>query len=133
MPTLVEDMITVTGRLEAAPGTPAEELASLRAAVVAAFIQENPGVQNVPPDPSLDPAIAEAIRAGAELVAELEGAGKRLRVVRQDFLPGTTRANRGEAAATTFGPFVEPGGGLARFDAFEAGGFILLQLLTLPF
>ena len=104
MNTLLEQLIALTSRLSLAAQTPAVMLAELRRFLAAMLIQQNPGNLPVVANPAFDAEINAAAQAGAELAAQLDAAGTRLRFLLQPYLCEETAAER---PAQVFGPFIE--------------------------
>lgn len=120
MLTLLDQLIALTGQLGLAAGVAAATLAELRRFLAAALIQQNPGFVPVVPNPALDPAINEAAIAGAELAAQLDAAGIRLRFLLQPYLEPETAADK---PAQVFGPFIDGDLALVQFSFFETARF----------
>ncbi len=120
---LVPLLLDLTARLAAAPGVSDDALRTLRIALAATLLQDNPALASVDVS-DLEPWVAEALAEGLTRANALRQAGTRLRVVRDDIPLGAPFEVPSERPAAIHGPFVEPSGQLAQFRELESARFL---------
>ena len=120
MQDLIDQLLALTGQLEAAAGVPASALDALRRWFAAALIQQNPALAPVVQHPDVDPAINAAALAGEALAAERSAAGVRLAMLREHAAGAGASAQQ---AARVFGPFIDGDASLVQFSVFETAAF----------
>ncbi|MCI0351464.1 MAG: hypothetical protein L0Z53_18735, partial [Acidobacteriales bacterium] len=130
MNAILDQLLSISGRLECPSGVSPSELANLRTFLAASLIQDNPGALPIQPDATIDRAFNEAAAKGAILATKLAETATRIRVVRDSYASPIATP---DDPARILGPFGDADGSLVQFAVFESTAFFTVQLsLPLP-
>jgi hypothetical protein len=125
---VLEQLLTISGRLQVPSEVADNSLGSLREFLAASLIQQNPGALPIEPDSTVDSTVNEAAARGTELATTFATTATRVRVIKDSYV---SPALTGERPTHVFGPFVDADGSLVEFGVFESARFLTVQL-TLP-
>jgi hypothetical protein len=125
MNTLVQILTELTGHLRLAGGVTEDMLAEVRRKVAAVLILGSPGLVPVPADPSADPLLQQAAKAGELLAAQWKVDGTRVRYVEEPYLALETDP---EQPTAVIGPFVTKDLTLVQYSFYQAAKFLTVRI-----
>jgi hypothetical protein len=124
--TLVQQLLELTGRLQLAGATTAQQLAELRRKIAAVLIVQDPSLMPVPDNPSADPLLQQAAKAGEILAKDWIARGiLRPRFVQDPYLADERNP---EQPTEVLGPFVDGDLALVQYAFYEATKFFNVRL-----